>query len=304
MQPIDLAADYEALRHGLGAVWVERDVVSVAGPDAASYLQGQLSQDIAALAVGGSAPSLLLQPQGKVDAWLRVTRVAGDAFVLDVDGGSGEAVLARLARFKLRTKVELSPLEWRCLALRGPGTAHLGDAAGNGTAVPAFWAGVAGVDLLGESVEVPPGARLCGLDALGAIRVEAGVPAMGAELGERTIPAETGLVEGSVSFTKGCYTGQELVARIDARGNRVPRRLRGVVVSHESLGSAPMPERGAELMSGDRVVGELTSVAESPGLGAVVALAYVRREVELPAGLSLRWGAASVLAEVRELPLV
>lgn len=310
MQPIDLAADYEALRHGLGAVWVGRDVVAVAGPDAVGYLQGQLSQDIAALAVGASAPSLLLQPQGKVDAWLRVTRIAEGAFVLDVDGGWGGAVLARLARFKLRTKVELSPLEWRCLALRGPGTAHLGDAAGDGTAVPAFWPGVAGVDLLGESVVVPPGARLCSLDALTALRVEAGVPAMGAELGERTIPAEAGLVEGSVSFTKGCYTGQELVARIDARGNRVPRRLRGVVVRRRAQGSAgplppdaPLPPVGSELTDGERVVGALTSVAVSPGLGAIVALAYVRREVEPPAELTLRWEARSVPAQVRELPL-
>ncbi|MGH9075819.1 MAG: hypothetical protein ACRDZQ_17135, partial [Acidimicrobiales bacterium] len=103
-----LAADYQALRHGLGAVWLERDVVRVTGPDAAGYLQGQLSQDLAALAVGGSAPSLLLSPQGKVDAWLRVSRVAEDGFLLDTDAGWGEAVVARLGRFRLRSKVELS----------------------------------------------------------------------------------------------------------------------------------------------------------------------------------------------------
>ncbi|MGH9063564.1 MAG: YgfZ/GcvT domain-containing protein, partial [Acidimicrobiales bacterium] len=171
-------------------------------------------------------------------------------------------------------------------------------------ALQAFWPGVAGIDLMGEDVEVPPGVRLCGTEALAALRVEAGVPAMGRELGERTIPAEAGLVEGSVSFTKGCYTGQELVARLDARGSRVPRRLRGVMVTLEALGDRPAPGPGAELVGGERVVGELTTVALSPGLEAVVALAYVRREVEPPAGVELRWGAHAVDAQVRELPLV
>lgn len=295
---------------------MDRDVIRVAGPQAIAYLQGQLSQDVVALAVGGSAPSLLLSPQGKVDAWLRVTRVADDACLLDVDAGWGEAVMERLGRFKLRTKMEMSAgAAWRCLALRGPGVAGVPGAAG--LVVPAFWPGVEGVDLLGESVEVPPGVTLVGPDALRALRVEAGVPAMGSELGPKTIPAEAGLVAASVSFTKGCYTGQELVARIDSRGNRVPRRLRGVVVAWElleRLGAASAsalahphsspPPVGAELVLDDKVVGALTSVASSPGLEAVVALAYVRREVEPPVELSLRWDDASVAAQVRELPLV
>jgi folate-binding protein YgfZ len=323
----ELAADYEALRHGLGAVWVDRDVVRVGGPDSVGYLQGQLSQDIAALAVGRSAPSLLLSPQGKVDAWLRVSRVGPDEFLLDVDGGWEEAVVARLARFRLRSKVEISVVEgWQCLALRGSGVAQLlpSEIVGRPSvepnlsitpvllhtwtsecSAPAFWPGVVGVDLLGPSVSVPAGARLCGPDSLRALRVEAGVPAMGSELGERTIPAEAGLVEASGSFTKGCYTGQELVARLDSRGNKVPRRLRGVLVAWNLLADLDeWPEAGAELVSGEKVVGELTSVASSPGLEALVALAYVRREVTPPAELSLRWEAGSVPAQVRELPLV
>lgn len=303
----DVAQEYQALRHGFGAVWVERDVVRVEGPDAVAYLQGQLSQDVLALDVGEAAPSLLLSPQGKVDAWLRVTRVAEDACLLDVDAGWGEAVVTRLGRFKLRTRAEISTLEgWRCLALRGPGAASLAGAAAS-LAVPAFWPGVVGNDLLGESVEVPSGATVCGLDALTALRVEAGVPAMRSELGPKTIPAEAGLVEGSVSFTKGCYTGQELVARLDSRGSRVPRRLRGVVVPFgllEGLEPALLPPVGAELVSGGKVVGALTTVASSPGLEAVVALAYVRREVEPPAELTLRWGEASLAAAVRDLPLM
>ncbi|MGH9065311.1 MAG: hypothetical protein ACRD0L_15330, partial [Acidimicrobiales bacterium] len=125
-------ADYEALRHGVGAVRVERDVVAVSGPEAVGYLQGQLSQDVAGLGPGESAPSLILQPQGKVDAWLRVTRTGEDAVVLDVEGGWGEAVAARLARFKLRSRLEIISLDWRCVALRGPGAVAAAAGAGGG----------------------------------------------------------------------------------------------------------------------------------------------------------------------------
>src|SRR5579862_3131885 len=121
----DLAAGYAALTEGTGWVELARDVVRVSGPDAVSYLQGQMSQDIEGLAPGGSAWSLVLQPQGKIDAWVRVTRVGTDEALLDIDGGFGAALLARLQRFKLRTKADLEPLAWRCIAVRGAGAAEL-----------------------------------------------------------------------------------------------------------------------------------------------------------------------------------
>ncbi len=96
-----------------------RDVLAVGGPDAEAYLQGQLSQDVATLTVGASADSLLLEPDGKLSALLRVTRRDGQGFLLDVEGGYGDAVTARLRRFLLRSKVEIEALPWRCLSLRG-----------------------------------------------------------------------------------------------------------------------------------------------------------------------------------------
>jgi folate-binding protein YgfZ len=286
-------SDYRALRHEVGAVWVPRDVVRVAGPEAVAYLQGQLSQDVEGLEVGGSAQSLLLSPQGKIDALVRVTRTGGDELLLDVDGGYGEAVVTRLARFKLRTKAAIEALGWRCLALRGPRVADLGlGARGDALPLAAEWPGLAGVDLVGEHPEVPDGVPVCDPAAWEAVRIEAGIPTMGAELTERTIPAETGLVELAVSFTKGCYTGQELVARIDSRGSRVPRHLRGVVLQPGDLppvGAALFAEGGG----GERELGQLTSVALSPTLGGPVALAYVRREVEPPADVVVRWGGAA-----------
>ena len=111
---------YDDLVDSCAWLALDRDVVVVSGPDAIGYLQGQVSQDVEALAVGASAWSLVLQPQGRIDAWARISRVADDAAVLDVDAGFGPALVARLARFKLRVKADIEPLPWRCVAVRGP----------------------------------------------------------------------------------------------------------------------------------------------------------------------------------------
>lgn len=302
-----------ALRTGAGAFHPSRDVVAVRGPDAAEYLQGQLSQDVAALAIGGSADSLLLEPDGKLSALLRVTRLDGQDYALDVDGGYGDAVVARLRRFLLRSKVQLERLEWRCLSLRG---AAVGEAAAGlltvlaergVLALPFEWNGWAGVDLLGppdvvlgsDSDGLPDGIVACHADAVEACRIVSGVPAMGAELTAKTIPQEAGIVPQTVSFTKGCYTGQELVARIDSRGGNVPRRLVGIVAPKgapdgEALspgmtlhaGDAPAGDGPAE----DKVVGTLTSAAWSAELGAWVALGYLHRNVEAPGPARVRSG--------------
>ncbi|HEX3947723.1 MAG TPA: hypothetical protein VHW47_08450, partial [Acidimicrobiales bacterium] len=104
------AEDYRALREGLAAYRRPRDLLAVTGPDAAGYLQGQCSQDLAGLGHGAAVDSLLLEPDGKLTALVRVVRTADDGFVVDVDAGYGEAVAARLGRFKLRSKVEIGRL--------------------------------------------------------------------------------------------------------------------------------------------------------------------------------------------------
>ncbi len=297
MSMADPVADYQLLRTDVAAVWLARDTVRVAGPDAVAYLQGQCSQDVAALGVGGSAWSLLLQPQGKVDALVRVTRTAADAMLLDTDGGFGEAVVNRLNRFKLRVKADVEALGWRCLALRGPGAAARAAALEDDgvLVVDASWPGLPGVDLLGPSPSRPEGVPLIQEAAYQVARIEAGVPAMGAELDERTIPGEAGLVERTVSFTKGCYTGQELVARIDSRGGHVPRHLRGVVLDEV----APV---GAALNVGGGAVGAITSVA--PRDGGAVALAYVTRQVTPPVAGAATWEGGQTPARVEALPLI
>jgi folate-binding protein YgfZ len=320
----------QALRRGAGAGRISRDVLVARGPDAETYLQGQLSQDVAALHEGASADSLLLEPDGKLCALLRVTRTGRDEYVLDVDGGYGELVAKRLRRFLLRSKVELEHLAWRCLSLRGARSADVAAAlrsAGLGTAclaLPFEWNGWRGVDVLGPADAVPDprqgglpaGAVACGPDAFEACRITSGVPAMGTELTAKTIAAEAGLVERTVSFTKGCYTGQELVARLDARGSKVARRLVGVVApvgpdSGEPLalgmtlhaGDAPVGDSAAD----DKVVGTVTSAAWSSELGGWAALAYLHRSVEAPGAVRFRTGdgiGGSRPARVALLPLV
>lgn len=196
------------------------DIVTVEGPDALTYLQGQITQDVKNLAVGNATWTFVLEPTGRVVALARLQRAASDRYQLVVDDGYGDALLARLARFKLRVKADLS----LC------------------TAVP----------------EVEPSA---------ADRVETRWPAMGREIvpGE-TIPAETGVTGVAVSFTKGCYTGQELVERMDARQAAPPRRLVRVVAP------APLAD-GAELTLEGKAVGVVTTAAGER------ALAYVNRSV-------------------------
>jgi folate-binding protein YgfZ len=275
------------LRSTGAAAWLARDVVAATGPEAGDFLQGQLSQDVAALASGSSAWSWVLQPTGKVDALVRVTRL-DDGWLLDTDAGWGEALVARLGRFKLRTKVDLEFRPWRVLAVRG---SNLGQFSAD-VVVDGSWPGLPGVDLLGENPAVPDQLPLAAEAEYEAARIEAGIPRMGAELTEKTIPAETGLVARTVSFTKGCYTGQELVARIDSRGSHVPRSLRGL-----RLGGPVEP--GADLVVEGKTVGTVTSVAESPAHGWV-GLGYTGRAVEPPARVAA--GPEEVPAEVVALP--
>ena len=287
------------LRTTLAAAPLERDVVTVRGEDALAYLQGQLSQDVEALAVGDGAPALLLAPTGKVVAWVRATRTADDEVALDADPGAGAEVLARLRRFLLRTKAELDLATWSGVALRGPGAlAAAVPAPPGGLRAVAAWPGVEGVDLVGpDRTAVTTGdLPAASTAALEALRVECGVPAWGAEVTEATIPAELGqwLIDASVSFTKGCYAGQELVARIDSRGGNVPRPLRGLVV--DAGGEvAPMP--GVAVLDGGTEVGAITSSAVSATLGPV-ALAPLPRSLAVGARVVLGDGAGATVAEL------
>jgi folate-binding protein YgfZ len=328
---VAVAADYgdptgEERAFSTGAALVDRcarGAVLVDGPEALAYLQSLLSQDIAGLADGQGAHALLLHPQGKLDTDLRLLRV-GDTAWLDCEVGRGEALTASLRKFKIRIKAEVEDRTggWGCLTLRGPQVADRVEAAG-GPALPAephahaAWAqgteatrlvradwpaAPPGVDLVGPVGElsgvwtalVVAGFRPAGLTAYEAARVQAGIPRQGLDIDEKTIPQEAFLEIDAVSFTKGCFLGQELVCRIDTRGH-VNRLLRGL-----RIGIDTTPPAGAGIVVGDKEVGALTTVARSEG--GVVALGYVRREVEMPADVLVRWDGGEAPAVVAALP--
>jgi folate-binding protein YgfZ len=315
---LDLRRSYDLIRSEACALETSREAVVVRGPDARGWIQGQVSQDIGSLEVGGSAETLLLSPQGKIDVYGRVTILGDDIVLLDTEAGHGQVLSDRLRRFRLRVKADLETATVRCLQVRGPAWAkgladsglelgttlegavpgELGD--GWAVALPVSWPGYSGFDVL-ASAEAGEKTRLAvpfgDPAAFEAARIEAGVPAMGRELTEKTIPQEAGdLVGHTVSFTKGCFTGQELVARLDARGGNVAWRLRGLVLAPGGRARA-----GSTLSSADREVGRLTSVAWSPGFGAPVALGYVRRDMVPPASAEV--GPEGGSAQIRELPL-
>jgi folate-binding protein YgfZ len=179
-------------------------------------------------------------------------------------------------------------------------------------ALPFEWNDWIGIDLLGPKElildpatgQLPDGIVACGEEAVESCRIVSGLPAMGSELTNKTIAAEAGLVERTVSFTKGCYTGQELVARLDSRGNNVPRRLVGVVGGSDRqkdalsramtlhAGEVPPTDAGteADAVIAEKVVGTITSAAWSSELGAWTALAYLHRTVEAPGPIRVRSG--------------
>jgi folate-binding protein YgfZ len=243
---------------------LDRDVVRAEGRDALEYLNGQISQQVGDMAVGESRWSFVLEPRGKVEAFFRITRTGEDTFLLDTDGGWGETLRDTLVRFKLRMAVELTLLDWR--AVRLVDEAEAGSRAEGVEARIAFeWPGCPAVDLFGRELSLPGFDLVAGAEAE-RWRLEAGIPRMGADIDETTIPNETGLTDLAVSFTKGCYRGQELVERIASRGGqrRLLRRLRagGDVAA------------GATVALGDDEVGTVTSAVGE------LAFAYLKGGIE------------------------
>ncbi len=303
--PDDVAAVEAAVEDGPVHGPVELDVITASGPDAEEYLQGQLSQNVASLAVGETRWTLLLQPQGKVDAWMRVHRVDPERLWLLVDAGFGADALARLERFKLRVDVTMAVDRRTALGLRGPGSRQAAEEAGLSAdvgLVDAGWGPIPGVDLVpDDDATVPTATPGFGLaadtDAMSLIRILQGRPVMGRELDASTIPAAaTGVVEESVDFAKGCYVGQELVARIDSRGSTTPTRL------VRFIGPAgPPPSPGSTLVVDGAEAGTVTSVARSPKRG-LVGLAYVKRAVEVP-GTAVVNSAGGAPVTVELIPL-
>ncbi len=241
-----------------------RDGVRVTGTDAAKFLHSQLSNDIASMGAGESRYAFALDPSGKVVALCRVTRVDVDDFLIDADHGAGDALLARLQRFRIRVDANLERVDVTAYCARGAGAEADASTPPEAIGVPAWWGDGSAFDnlVIGRSGEPSTGEDEAALEE---VRVRACWPRHGAEIvsGE-TLPAATGVIPVAVSFTKGCYPGQELVERMDSRGASAPFVLRTVPAAGSSPGD-PYEVDGV-------VVGTITSVAGD------AALAYVKRD--------------------------
>ena len=252
-----------------------RAFVRLSGRDAESFLQRMVSNDVAALAPGASCEALLLTAKARVIAPLRVVRRASDDFLLLTELELGDRVRAELVRSRFAAKVEIEREEHESVLLLGTEV----QAPAGVLAVSNEDYGVPGLELIGESLEVPAGVEL-DADGLEALRIEAGTPRFGRELDDRVLPAEAGLVERAVSFSKGCYPGQEPIARLHYRGH-ANRGLRVLV-----LEGAEPPEYDAEVRHEGKPVGRLTSAARARD-GRLVGLAYVRVAVPPEAELEV-----------------
>jgi folate-binding protein YgfZ len=252
-----------------------RGFVGVNGAEAASYLQRMLSNDVEALGVGDSCEALLLTAKGRVIAPMTVWRRAADDFLLLTEPELTEPLRRELVRSRFATKAAIEIETHDSVLVLGK-EAPRGAVANRDYGVPAY-------ELV--DADAPDWAEL-DEGELERLRILARTPRFGRELDERVLPAEAGLEERAVSFTKGCYPGQEPVARLHYRGH--PNRTLRVLALD---GDGPMGD--AELTLDGKSVGRVTSSASDPEHG-IVALAYVRREV--PPDAELRVGSATARA--------
>jgi folate-binding protein YgfZ len=317
------AAQHRSVREGCGLLdRSERGKLAVTGEEAAGFLDGLLTNDVAAVAAGGGCAAALLDHKGKMLAELRVIRTPSptEELWLDCERACLQELFDGLRRFGVGYAAELHKrtLQQGLISLVGPRASEIVSAAA-GPAAPELtqapehanrWIALGddtvlviatdvGLDVVcdaGATARVrrallDAGAEAVEEGALECLRVERGRPRYGIDVDSSTIPQEAGLNERLVSFEKGCYVGQETVARLHYKG-RPNRHLRGLRLSD----AAPT---GAELRLGEKVVGRLGTVAVSPRLGPI-ALALVRREAEPGAELSV--AAGDTTARVVELP--
>jgi folate-binding protein YgfZ len=310
---VELDGQYRQLREECGLLdRSERGKLLVSGGEAAEYLQGQLTNDVEALEPGEGLYAALLDRKGHMQGDMRVLRLGeGSDLLLDTEPEALEAVRRHLGMYKIGREVDVVDVtaERAILSLIGPRTVEIAGSAAlpenaceevtiAGTRVLAIGTAT-GIDLICEAEArervsealLAAGAAEVSPEAVEILRIEAGRPRFGAEMGTETMPAEAGIVEQAVSFTKGCYIGQETVARLHYKG-KPNRHLRGL-----KLSGAARP--GEPVRVGEKEVGRLGGSGVSPAFGAI-GLAILRREAEPGATVAL--GEDGVTAEVVALP--
>ncbi len=273
----------------------DRAHLTLRGPDALEYLQGQVTNDIEALAPGEGCYAALLNPKGRILADMRVLVISPQELWLDLEGVAHDTALRELTMYKIGRQVEIldagadravlsviGPRAWEVLERAGiadgsPPVPEHAWVRGRGDAVVA--ATDVGCDLIAAPSDVASlaealtgaGAEPVSTGAAELVRIEQGRPRYGVDMSEENLPGEAGIVERAVSFTKGCYVGQEPVARMFHKGHP-NRHLRVLKLS------APV-ETETPVAAGGKEVGRITTAGVSPTHGPI-ALAILRREVE------------------------
>jgi folate-binding protein YgfZ len=310
---VEIDGQYRALKEGAGLV--DRSVrakLEVRGADAAEFLQGQLTNDIEALEPDAGCYAALLDRKGHMQADMRVLRLSTGDLWLDSETEAADTVEKHLRMYSIGREVEIEDVSdaWAILSVVGPGAV---ETAGAGPLSPEHAqrhferegveifavATDLGLDLIARTdraddlraVLARSGAVEVSEAAAEIVRVESGRPRFGREMTTATIPQEAGIAERAVSFTKGCYIGQETVARLHYKG-KPNRHLRGMRLE------APA-DAGDAIVLGEREVGSVGTAVVSPALGPI-ALAIVRREAE--PGARVEVGADRIGAEVVDLP--
>jgi folate-binding protein YgfZ len=308
---------YLALRRGAGLVRrTDRGVLSATGPDRLTWLQGLLTNDVRSLPIGGLVDAAWLTPQGRMITELRVIQLARET-LLDVPASLAASLTAKLEGLLFAEDAHVADRSagLAIIDLHGPEAGAVRDRAAGTIAaralavVPDAPFGVPGVSVVARTGDVETlvsaivqcGAIETTLDTLDVVRVEAGRPAFLVDMDDHTIPLEAGIEDRVISFTKGCYVGQEVIVRVRDRGHgRVARKLVGL-----TFGASALPARGDPVVASGRDVGRLTSVVSSPTLGHTIALGWVHRDFTAPGTMvAVRSERGPIAAEITPLPFV
>lgn len=330
----DPLREHQALRESVGLLdFSYRGRICVLGPDRVRFLHGQVTNDIKALEVEQGCYAALISAKGKMVTDLNIYRLE-EELLLDFEPGLTARVLERLEKFIIADDVQLADAsgDYGLITVQGPRALELMRAVGMAPALPKEPRTVARLDdpLLGELYVadnarlgtcgfdwyVPAGtldicadrlhaaaeslgARWCGWQAFETARIEAGIPRFHADMDETNLAPETGIEERAISYTKGCYIGQEVISRIRAYG-QVTRALRGLVLADDL---PALPIKGDVLLKDGKEVGHITSTVRSPTFHANLALGYARREANaVGTELTLRTAAGESRARIVTLP--
>ncbi len=294
--------DYELVTEAVGLVdRSDRAKFVARGGEAADFLQGQVSNDVEALPPGGGCYATILTTKGKLRTDLRILRSpGGDFFWLDTEAIGHAVVRHMLQTYSLGRDVQWEDLTagHSILSLVGPGADALVEPTPGAVehsvidSGEGLWARTdLGLDLLCAASRAGKWRERLGVEevsgeAVECVRIESGRPRLGYDMDAETMPQEAGINDRAVSFTKGCYVGQETVARLHYRG-KPNRHLRGLRLSEPG-------ERGTDILLGERVVGRVASTTVSPRFGPI-ALALVRREAEPGSTVTVNGAGAEVV---------